>query len=658
MVDHGKARAAPGIDGEPVAGSLPRRDVRRVPAQGAYVARRCPLRVQFDLLPPPEEAHAASVMTIARADAGRAFEASVVAELRLGHPGGVFLDHDLDRAGRLGATLRSMAEGVDLIVGGCLPVDEAGRRTGEPDLLVRSGARPDGSATYVPVDIKAHKTLTPCERENQEPGVLSELVAPWPSAAAADPAWAVRALRNDSLQLAHYRRLLEACGRAAPQRWGGAIGKERRIAWVDLDVPRFRATWKGHDTESALERYDFEFAFRLDVLAAAMDGEPIVEPVQVDECSSCPWYSHCGPRLLAADSVSLLPLHGYVQWHTHRRAGVLTRRDLAHLDRRTALLRDGLPAATDVALLLEEAGAAGAASPIVALVGDEKQLAVLERHGIATAGDLLGLDRRVLGLHNRMVGGSLAGAIDVARVAVGGGGALHRRRGVDTVEVPAFDVEVDIDMESTLGGSTYLWGALVDGRYVPVVDWGEPGELPEARLFARFWDWVERQRRAAHAAGRSIAFYCWSAGAERGALTSGAAMAEAHLGAVGMRDAVAAFVAGGEFVDLLQVLRTQLESGGSNGLKAIAPRAGFAWRDEEPSGDLSMLWHRMAVGGDGEEADAARRRLLDYNEDDVRATAAVRRWMRSTTFPAVADLDATFAPAPVTAATGRGPRAH
>lgn len=59
---------------------------------------------------------------------------------------------------------------------------------------------------------------------------------------------------------------------------------------------------------------------------------------------------------------------------------------------------------------------------------------------------------------------------------------------------------------------------------------------------------------------------------------------------------------------------------------------------------MSMLWHRMAGDGAGDETTAARRRLLDYNEDDVRATAAVRRWLRSPTFPAIEDLDAAVGP--------------
>ena len=41
-----------------------------------------------------------------------------------------------------------------------------------------------------------------------------------------------------------------------------------------------------------------------------------------------------------------------------------------------------------------------------------------------------------------------------------------------------------------------------------------------------------------------------------------------------------------------------------------------------------MRWYRDAVGMDGAEPDAAqRRRLLEYNADDVAATRALREWM-------------------------------
>lgn len=60
------------------------------------------------------------------------------------------------------------------------------------------------------------------------------------------------------------------------------------------------------------------------------------------------------------------------------------------------------------------------------------------------------------------------------------------------------------------------------------------------------------------------------------------------------------------------------------GLKVVATRgAGFAWRDEDPGGLQSITWLEQVRSG---EADL-KQRLLEYNEDDVRATAALRDWM-------------------------------
>jgi predicted RecB family nuclease len=70
--------------------------------------------------------------------------------------------------------------------------------------------------------------------------------------------------------------------------------------------------------------------------------------------------------------------------------------------------------------------------------------------------------------------------------------------------------------------------------------------------------------------------------------------------------------------------------------------AGFRWRDAEASGENSMRWYRAAVGMDGAgRDDGQRRRLLEYNEDDVRATMTLRHWMSSSAIndiPYVGDL--------------------
>lgn len=56
-------------------------------------------------------------------------------------------------------------------------------------------------------------------------------------------------------------------------------------------------------------------------------------------------------------------------------------------------------------------------------------------------------------------------------------------------------------------------------------------------------------------------------------------------------------------------------------IKTLAKYLGFAWRDKNPSGAASIEWFdRWVETGDP----VIRQRVLDYNEDDCRATRVVR----------------------------------
>lgn len=58
----------------------------------------------------------------------------------------------------------------------------------------------------------------------------------------------------------------------------------------------------------------------------------------------------------------------------------------------------------------------------------------------------------------------------------------------------------------------------------------------------------------------------------------------------------------------------------NHSIKTLAKHLGFRWRDADPSGAASIEWyHRWVETGDPH----IRRRILDYNEDDCRATAVL-----------------------------------
>jgi uncharacterized protein len=64
-------------------------------------------------------------------------------------------------------------------------------------------------------------------------------------------------------------------------------------------------------------------------------------------------------------------------------------------------------------------------------------------------------------------------------------------------------------------------------------------------------------------------------------------------------------------------------------IKSLAKYLGFIWRDTHPSGAASIEWfHRWVENGDRD----IKQRILDYNEDDCRATRVLLDGIRRLQF--------------------------
>ena len=469
------------------------------------------------------------------------------------------------------ATARAVADGVPVVLGPALPPDQTRHRTGAPDLLVR-GADTARGAVYHPVAVRARtviETVGP-GREDPEPADLcfTTLTRPRPIEVERRPGATVRLSRHqrDLRELAHHHRLLEAAGWAADRAWAGLLGPGPDdgppvLVWIDLDEP-------------TLQRYDQAFARRLDVAQAAVRQEPpLLEPVVVRECQTCPWWQHCRDRL-NPDDVSV-----------RIDRGALDRREVERL----RVLGFGTVAALAEADLDE---LLPSYLPFVA-------------HRSRPEDRLRTAQRRA-----RM----LRRGVDFAREST------------DPIKVPRAGVEVDLDLESAADGRTYLWGFWVErpaqpdsGRYISFGRFADLDDEAESALAVQALTWL----RALVETEPSVAVYHYSAyEVER---IQALAAREEHPT---LR--WAAGYAADRFVDLLPVVQQHYFGVHGLGLKLIAGYAGFGWRDQDPGGLNSQQWFADAAHGrDHQIRAAARQRVLDYNEDDVRATRHLRRWLVS-----------------------------
>lgn len=405
----------------------------------------------------------------------------------------------------------------------------------------------------------------------------SPLSSPLPDSQLVDPLRRTRAQPRDQLRLAHIVRMLEACGSsAAGPATGGVIGVDADVVvWHDLEAP----TWPGGRT--AMAEYDYRFADRLAVATAAAAGtEPLAYPSRINECKGCPWWPICGQQLLAQRDVSL----------------VIRGEDA------TALRGIGIRTVDDLA----------------SLPPDQAETLPLTAACPTDAVTLAKAWQRELSLVRR----------------------VHR------VEVPRGDVEIDVDMESFVDSGAYLWGCWLSGAdvgeapgYRSFVTWEPLPSDDEARSFAEFWTWFGSVRRRASERGLSFRAYCYNELAENRWML---ASAERFAGKPGIPTVaeVREFIESDQWVDLFLAVRDQFLCPNGKGLKVIAPSAGFAWRDAEAGGENSMRWYRDAVGlGGGPPSPAQRLRLLEYNEDDVRATWTLRRWMTSPAVLGIPHID-------------------
>jgi len=185
----------------------------------------------------------------------------------------------------------------------------------------------------------------------------------------------------------------------------------------------------------------------------------------------------------------------------------------------------------------------------------------------------------------------------------------------EPLDVPSAEIEVDFDIE-TYRGSIYLAGFLTtrDGSsvYEPIADWTGTHD-GERRLVQEMFEKLATISRS-----QSLVLH-WTDYEQRILAEAGQRHDLSIPGYSSVRDWFDE-----NAIDLCDWARNNLVSPNGYSLKVIAPLSGFSWRDDDPGGRQSEIWFENFLQGNG----GMRDRLLQYNEDDVRAQLTIRRRLR------------------------------
>ena len=454
-------------------------------------------------------------------------------------------------------------------------------RVSRPDVLIKVG-EDSGVPIWAPVDIKSHGAF-----DDENKGNRVELM----DLTTLDPIETTtgRIAKSDSLQLAHYMFHLRALGLAPEDNKAGIIGSDgNRIAWTYLDQTRFG---RGKAAPDALTIYIEGFIRAKEVISqsllqakdasATVNTIAMVQPDGVYGCKSCEYKDIC-----------LKEMNAFKNNEGH----------LTLLATVTPNKLEKIPAHIESITDLRQAANLSdfaATAQIRARVWQTKQPELL----------------------------------DVTK----------------NFDLPEFDIEIDIDLENSQAAlqeidpgqsvgrdQVYLYGFGIHDRTVDK-DWssahidsfGNYNDTDEAEyeVLLNMWQLLETEVAKAESANKSIGIFHYSHHEK----TWWKNFARRHAGKPGVptEEATDAFMSK-YFVDLRPYAEKISFPTMSYSIKALAPIAGFAWKAEDAGGAMSLLKYKEATarGADEKVRNEATTWLREYNLDDIRATFAVRKYIR------------------------------
>ena len=456
-------------------------------------------------------------------------------------------------------------------------------RSSRPDVMIKVGTRKDGRPAWAPVDIKSHNAVT----ESKSNFIFtSPITSILPSRDAKEMG---RLDYNDLHQLAHYTRHFQALGIDGDDLWVGIIGRDlERCVWARIgDV----VMGQGKAQESFLSVYDQQFAEAREVVRLSeienqdLSKKAGVIPVNSSGkmgCTVCKYKLTCLKEMEAFDNG-----HGHV----------------------TLLAR---------------------VTPLVV----EKQFP-----HIKSINDLL----IETPLNDAMVTAQIRARVKKTEVP-------EFLDPSNPVEIPKADIEIDIDLENSMEAlreleidepigedRLYLYGFGIHDRTINM-DWKtavidtyfnysntEDGEF---EVMLKMWNRLQQEISKAEKSGRSIKIFHYSPHE----FTWWKKFANRFVGRPGVPtlNEVELFKIN-YLVDLYLIAQKFAFPAKSYSIKDLAPLAKFEWSVSQAGGANSLFKYKEAINKNLDQSvrDEAIKWLDAYNRDDVRATFAVRDYIRS-----------------------------
>jgi predicted RecB family nuclease len=458
-------------------------------------------------------------------------------------------------------------------------------RVSRPDLLVKVG-EDAGLAIWAPVDIKSHSAFDKKNKSNQVE--LFDLATLQPIETLSG-----RVDKSDAMQLAHYMFHLRELGLAPADYKAGIIGSDgSQIAWTYLDQTKFG---RGKNAPDAMTIYIEDFIKAKEIITqslvqaqdetAKVNALAMVQPDGVYGCKSCEFKDVC-----------LKEMNAFKNNEGHPTLlATVTPNALEKIPSHIESITDLRQAAnlTDFA----------ATAQIRARVWQTKKAELLDP--------------------------------------------------ITPLDLPEFDIEIDIDLENSQAAlqeidpgqsagrdQVYLYGYGIhnrtkdkDWRTAHIDSFGNYNDTEEAEyeVLLNMWQLLETEVSKAESANQTIGIFHYSHHEK----TWWKNFATRHAGKPGVptEENAEAFMSR-YFVDLRPFAEKISFPTMSYSIKALAPVAGFAWKAEDAGGAMSLLKYKAATGN--EVADAVKKEainwLREYNLDDIRATFAVRAFIRTLKF--------------------------